>query len=144
MLPEEQVRAAEEVVVRSPLTELTQRSAEVVSHDGDIVPVVRGLGFLERRQAAPWVRATVVHVVALQVAAGAELDEGNGVDVRRVDANAAVIARDHPAAQFAAEVRMASDVVAVSRLTTPELIRGDGGVGSRQPEDEGLAVLTRH
>jgi hypothetical protein len=75
---EEEVEAAEPVVLRANLAVLAERSLEVVVEHRQVVPERHGrrLVLHEGGEAADGVGAAVVHVVAGRGAAGAELDEG--------------------------------------------------------------------
>ena len=102
----EEVQRAQAVVLAVGLAVLAERSLEVVGAHRQVVVGRAGrcLALVERVQLALGVGAAVVHVVAQQVRAAAQLDHGHGVGVVDVDVRPAMIGGGHAAAQFTGEV----------------------------------------
>ena len=140
---DKKMQTAQPVVVRAKLAGGAERGLEVVVFFREVVPVVRRLGFLQGGEAVG-IEAAVIHVVAGQVAAGAELGEDDGLDVAGIDADAAVVAAHHAAAEFAGEEGVAGGVGGVGGRAFAEQVGGDGGVGAQRGEAEAGRVKAGH
>ena len=131
------------MIVRADLAGGSERGLEVVVFLRKIVPVARGLRLLEGG-AAFGVHSAVIHVVAGEISAGAELDEDDGLDVSRVDADAPVIAAHHASADLTGEEGIAGGVGRIAGLAAAAEVGGDADVGAQRSEAEVRRVGVRH
>ncbi len=142
-----QMQPAKVVITFAHFSHRPERRLEVIIlfRHVVVIGVGRGLRFLKRDAGlGVGVGAAVIHVIAGQVAAGADFAEGDGEHVHRIDHDPAVIARHHSAAEFAGEIRILPRVGFITRFALAELVGGDGVVGALGAEDEGLPISTRH
>ena len=100
-----QVEFAQSVIMRVALTELAERCLEVVILHGHIVIVGghRALHLVEPGLAIG-IGAAVIHIVAQQVRATAEFDEGHRIGILGIEVGPTVVGGHHTATQFTGEV----------------------------------------
>ena len=120
------------MVVRPQLTGRADGRLKVIVFFRQVVPVVRGLGFLQRGEAPVGIGSAVIHVIARQVAARAQFGESEGGDVARIDLQTTVVAAHHAAAEFAGEEGIPGGVGWIGGGALAEQVGGDGGVGAQR------------
>ena len=123
------------------LSELTERSLEVVGLHGHVVVVrsQRALHLVEPGLALR-IRAAVIHIVAQEIRATAQLHDSHRVGIFRIDVWPTVIGRHHAPAQFAGEVW----VLFVTLIECPpllsQLLCGNGRRRTESLKVESLVV----
>ena len=128
------------------LPELAQRSLEVVVLHGHVVVVggQRALVLVQGGEAVG-VGAPVIHVVAQQVAAAAQLHQCHGVGILGIEVGSAMIGHHHAAAQLAGEIGVAMLKIRGWTLSIGigivKLLGGDGIRERRSLEVESLVVV---
>ena len=143
----EQVQGAQHIVLRISLAKLTERGLEVVGYHGQVVVgstkcALRLVQGDTRRTLR--VGATVIHIIAKEIAARTQLDECHRIGIVSIDIGTAVIGRSHSAPQFAGEVRIAVScwLLAVGCwLRIVNLIRSYGCTGTKRFEVKGFVVV---
>ena len=138
----EEVELAQRVVVGIALTKLAERGLEVVVLHGQVVVVSGGgtLGLIEVVDALG-IGASVVHVIAKEIAAAAELDHGERIGIFGVYVGAAVIGGHHATTQLASEVGILFVACGESLALLAQLLGGYGGRGAEGLEVERFVVV---
>ena len=130
--------------MRIALTEFTEWCLEIVGLHRQVV-VVRSYGALHLVQVFSFrlalsqafcpthgVCASVIHVVAQEVAAATQFHECHGVGILGIEIHATMVARHHTATQFAGEVRVLLFVGVGFGVGIVNLFGGDG-IGDALP-----------
>ena len=134
---------AQQVVVGIGLAKLAERSLEVVVLQGHVV-VVGGLGtlvFLQGVEHTIGVGASMIHIIAQQVAATAQFHQCHSVGIFGIDVGTTVIGRHHPSAEFTGEVGIVVVALGDGFFLFAQLFGGDSGGTAEGFEIEGLVVV---
>ena len=140
----EQVERAQHVVLRIGLSELAERCLEVVGQLRQVV-VGRARRALSLVQGGDALRvgSAVIHIVAQQVAARAQLHQRHRVGIFRIDEGTAMIGRGHSATQLAGEVRIGLVALVHLFVLLAQEICAYGRRRAEALEVEGLIVIAR-
>ena len=138
----EEVQGAQHVILRIGLSELAQRSLEVVGLHGQVVVVGgRGALVLVQRRHALGIGAAVIHVVAQEVRARTQLHECHRVGILGIEVRPAVIGCRHTATQLAGKIGIVLVALVLLRFLLPQLLGSDGRRRAESLEVESLVVV---
>src|ERR1035437_6333586 len=138
------MEASQEVVLRADLTVLAQGRLKVVVFHGHVIPIPRSLRFHQSRQFAFGIHAAMIHIVAEQGAARAELDERGGLDILGIDENAPMVAVHHATANFAGEIRILFSVRRVYSTSVTREFTGAGVIHAEVGKMKPFPIAGRH
>ena len=137
-----QMELAQHVVLWILLPEFIQGRLEVVSLYRQVV-VVRGyrtLCLVQIRQSL-WVRSTMIHIVAQQVRATAQLHDGHRIGILWIDIRTAMVGSHHTASEFAGEVRILLVAFVQALFLLTQLLCGNGCRRAKGLEVKRLVII---
>ena len=148
-----EMQFAEHEIMRILLSELAQRSLEIIRLHRHIIIIgsLSALIFIQINRTAiiqitrhhrSRIGSAMIHIISKKIASATQLDDSQRIRIFRINIRTAMIGSHHTSTQFAGEIRIGFIPLVDLRLLFAKLFGGNRRTASESLEVESLVVIT--